>query len=100
MSLYSVEFDSRALNEAVKLPLFLRRQLREDLEFLRAAPYRSHPGVSVKELRGLRGVWRFHLGRTHRVFYTTIGGRLIVILIDRNPGVTSRTLSEVVRRLR
>lgn len=89
MSLYSVEFDSRALSEAVKLPLVLRRQLKEDLEFLRAAPFRSHPGVLVKELRGLRGVWRFHLGRTHRVFYTAVEDRLIVILIDRNPGVTA-----------
>ena len=100
MSLYSVEFDSRALDEASELPRRLRRRLREDLEFLRAGPFRSHPGVPVKEIRDLRGIWRFHLDSGSRVFYAAVDHRLIVILIDRSPAVTLRTLAELKRRLR
>ncbi len=100
MSLYSVEFDLRALDEALRLPARLRRRLKEDLEYLRAGPFRSHPGVLVKEIRELRGVWRFHLDRSHRVFYFTLDDRLVVVMVDRNPGVSRRTLAELNRRLR
>ncbi len=100
MSLYSVEFDPRALDEAPRLPVRLRKRLKEDLEYLRAGPFRPHPGVAVKELRDLRGVWRFHLDRKRRVFYATVDDRLVVVLIDRNAGVTPSTLAELARRLR
>lgn len=100
MSLYSIEFDPRALDEALDLPIRLRRRLRRDLDFLRAAPFRSHPGVLVKEIRDLRGIWRFHLGTGGRVFYTTLEARLIVVMIDRSPGITKRTLEELNRRIR
>jgi mRNA-degrading endonuclease RelE of RelBE toxin-antitoxin system len=97
---YTVEFDRQALDEAATLPAQLRVRLKEDLEFLRASPFRSHPGVKVKEIRDQRGVWRFHLGRSHRVFYTTVESRLIVLMIDESSGISSRTLSELSRRLR
>jgi mRNA-degrading endonuclease RelE of RelBE toxin-antitoxin system len=100
LSLYSVEFDSRALDEAVRLPIRLRRRLKEGLEYLRAAPSRSHPSVLVKEIRDLRGVWRFHLDRHWRVFYITIESRLLVVLIDRSAGIDKRILVELKRRRR
>jgi mRNA-degrading endonuclease RelE of RelBE toxin-antitoxin system len=100
LSLYSIEFDRKALDEALRLPLLLRRRLKEDLEYLRTAPYRPHPGVLVKEIRELRGVWRFHLDRRRRVFYIALEERLVVLLIDRSAGVTPRTLAELKRRLR
>lgn len=100
MSLYKVEFDSRGLDEALQLPHRLRHRLKEDLEYLRAGPFRSHPGVSVKEIRELRGVWRFHLDRRHRIFYITIGERVIVVMVDRGAGISHRTLAELHRRLR
>jgi mRNA-degrading endonuclease RelE of RelBE toxin-antitoxin system len=100
LSLYSIEFDPRGLDEASQLPARLRRRLKEDLGYLRAGPFRSHPGVRVKELRDLRGVWRFHLDRRWRVFYVTIEDRLVVVFVDRGPGVTPRTTAELRRRLR
>lgn len=99
MSLYSIEFDPLALDEALKLPLRHRRVLRESLEFLSAAPYRSHPGVAVKEIRALRGVWRFHLGSRARMFYITEESRLVVVMIDQSAGVNARTVRELRRRL-
>lgn len=98
MTLYSVEFTTQSLHEAEQLPPVLRRRLKANLEFLRAGPFRSHAGVRVKEIRDLRGIWRFHLDPKHRVFYATIGSRLIVIMVERSPGVTPRTLSEIRRR--
>ena len=98
MSLYSVEFDPRALDEAGELSPRLRRRLKESLELLRAAPFRSHPGVLVKEIRELRGLWRFHLDRATRVFYTTTGDCLVVVLIERGAGVTRKTVRELHRR--
>ena len=100
MSLYSIEFDPRALDGATRLPPRLRCRLREDLEHLRADPFRSHPGVQVKEIRELRGVWRFHLGRRTRAFYVTIEDRLIVVMVDPSARVTPRTLAELRRLLR
>lgn len=100
MSLYSIEFDADALDEASRLPVRLRRKLREDLEYLRARPFRSHPGVLVKEIRELRGVWRFHLDRRRRVFYVTIEDRLVVVMVDQSAAVTGRTLAELKRRIR
>ncbi len=98
MSLYSVEFDSRGLDEAGELSPRLRRRLKENLELLRAGPFRSHPDVLVKEIRELRGLWRFHLNRTTRVFYMTTGDRLVVVTIERSAGVTRKTVRELRRR--
>jgi len=100
VSLYSVEFDPQALAEALRMTPRLRRRLKEDLEYLRAGPFRSHPGVLVKEIRELRGVWRFHLDRSHRVFYITIEDRLIVVMVDRSERISRRTLADLDRRLR
>jgi mRNA-degrading endonuclease RelE of RelBE toxin-antitoxin system len=100
VSLYSVEFHPNGLAEAAKLPRRLRQRLKVDLEYLRAAPFRSHPGVLVKEIREIRGVWRFHLDRRRRVFFVTVDDRLIVIRMDQGPGITSRTLAELRRRIR
>jgi len=96
---YSIEFDSRAVRDGARLPLRLRRRIRTQLEFLRAAPYRSHPGVQVKELAEVRGVWRFHATSDVRVFYSVVGERLWVIMIDRSAGVTDKTIRELRRRL-
>jgi mRNA-degrading endonuclease RelE of RelBE toxin-antitoxin system len=99
LSLYSVEFDPRAAEEALRLPVRLRSRLKENLEFLRAGPFRSHPGVRVKEIRELRGVWRFHLDPRRRVFYTTLESVLVVVMVDVNAGITARTRAELRRRL-
>ncbi|HEV2317603.1 MAG TPA: hypothetical protein VGV89_08535 [Thermoplasmata archaeon] len=96
---YSVEFDPQALDEASRIPPRPRRRLKEDLEYLRAGPFRSHPGVRVKEIRHLRGVWRFHLGRGPRVFYMTLEDRPTVVKVDVSAGVSKRTLAELKRRL-
>lgn len=98
MNPYAIEFDSRAVRDGARLPLGIRRRIRAQLEFLRAAPYRSHPGVQVKEISEVRGVWRFHATAEVRVFYSVVGERLWVILIDRSAGVTDKTLRELRRR--
>jgi mRNA-degrading endonuclease RelE of RelBE toxin-antitoxin system len=99
LSLYSIEFDSRALEEARELSPRLRFRLKNNLEYLRAGPFRSHPGVLVKEIRELRGLWRFHLDRRTRVFYTTAGDRLLIVMIEQSVGVTHKTVRELGRRL-
>ncbi len=95
---YSIEFDSRAVRDGARLPLAIRRRIRAQLEFLRAAPYRSHPGVQVKEIAEVRGVWRFHATAEVRVFYSVVGERLWVVMIARSAGVTGTTIRELRRR--
>jgi hypothetical protein len=68
------------------------------LEFLLVAPFRSHPGVGVKELAEVRGVWRFRPRADVRVFNTVVGDTLWVVMIERSPGVTSKTVRELRRR--
>jgi mRNA-degrading endonuclease RelE of RelBE toxin-antitoxin system len=96
---YRIEFDPRAVRDGAKLSVSLRRRIQLNLEFLRAAPFRSHPGVSVKEVADLRGVWRFHVAPDVRVFYTVVGDILWVVLIEKSAGVTKRTIRELRRRL-
>ncbi|MGA7922564.1 MAG: type II toxin-antitoxin system RelE/ParE family toxin [Thermoplasmata archaeon] len=96
---YRIGFDPRAVSDGAKLLPFLRRRILDKLEFLRAAPFRSHPGVLVKELAELRGVWRFHVTSNVRVFYTVAGDTIWVLMIERSAGVTKETVRELVRRL-
>jgi mRNA-degrading endonuclease RelE of RelBE toxin-antitoxin system len=96
---YSIEFDSRAIRDGALLPLPIRRRIRAQLEFLRAAPHRSHPGVQVKEIAEMRGVWRFHATTEVRVFYSVVGERLWVIMIARSPGVSDATIRELRKRM-
>jgi mRNA-degrading endonuclease RelE of RelBE toxin-antitoxin system len=96
---YRIEFDPRAVRDGAKLSVSLRRRISEKLEFLRAAPFRSHPGVSVKEVADLRGIWRFHIASDVRVFYTVVGDLVWVVMIEKSAGVTQKTVRELRRRL-
>jgi mRNA-degrading endonuclease RelE of RelBE toxin-antitoxin system len=96
---YRIGFDPRAVRDGDKLRVSLRRRILQKLEFLRAAPFRSHPGVLVKEVAELRGVWRFHVASDVRVFYTVGGDMLWVTMIERGAGVTAKTVGELRRRL-
>ena len=98
MTTYTVEYDPRTESELRRLPLRLRRRVDDQLEFLRAAPFRSHPGLSVKATREVPGVWHFHVARDVRVFYATQGSMLRVILVDRSEGVSPKTLRELRKR--
>ena len=95
---YRVGFDSRAIRDGSKLPVTVRRRILHQLEFLRAAPFRSHPGVSVKEVSECRGVWRFHVTADVRIYYTVDGDMVWVVMIERSAGVTRRTIEELRRR--
>jgi mRNA-degrading endonuclease RelE of RelBE toxin-antitoxin system len=99
LSLYSVEYDPRTEAELRKLPIRLRRRIDQQLEFLRAAPFRSHPGVTVKATAGVLGVWHFHASRVVRVHYATIGPVLWVVMVERSPGVTRRSIRELRKRM-
>jgi len=96
---YRIDFDPRADRDGAKLPIAVRRRIREKLEFLRAAPFRSHPGVVVKEVAEARGIWRFHVSSEVRVFYTVVGDVLWVVMIDKSAGITRKTVRELRRRL-
>jgi mRNA-degrading endonuclease RelE of RelBE toxin-antitoxin system len=96
---YRIEFDPRAVRDGAKLSVPLRRRISEKLEFLRAAPFRSHPGVSVKEVADLRGIWRFHIASDVRVFYTVVGDLVWVVMIEKSTGMTKKTVRELRRRL-
>ncbi|MDE1819973.1 MAG: hypothetical protein KGJ23_11390 [Euryarchaeota archaeon] len=98
MSLYQVKRLPEVDRETEHLSLVLKRRLREDLEYLRSGPHRSYPWLQVKELRDLRGVWRFHLDKRTRVFYVVRDEAIIVVLVERAAGVTARTLAELRRR--
>ena len=98
MSLYTIGSDPRTESELLRLPLRVRRRIDEQLEYLRAAPFRSHPGIQVKATREVHGVWHFHVTKEVRVFYTTQGAVLWVILIERSRGVSRRTVREIRKR--
>jgi mRNA-degrading endonuclease RelE of RelBE toxin-antitoxin system len=98
LTLYTLEYDPRTESELRKLPVRVQRRVVQQLEYLRAAPYRSHPGVHVKPTRDLSGVWHFHAAADVRVFYTTQGSTLWVVLIERSRGVTRKTIRALRRR--
>ncbi len=98
MSLYEVEYDPRTEPELRALSLRLRRRIDQQLEYLRAAPFRSHPGVQVKATGEVHGVWHFHVTKNVRVFYTTTGSTIWVVMVERSAGVGRRTLREIERR--
>ena len=99
MSLYQLKRLPEVDQDARALPLALKRRLRENLEYLRSGPHRSYPWLQVKELRDLRGVWRFHLDKKTRVFYVVSGDAIVVVMVERSAGVTARTLTEIRRRM-
>ena len=99
MSLYKVEYDPRTEPELRKLSTRTRRLIDQKLEFLRAAPYRSHPGLAVKSTSEVPGVWHFHAAKDVRVYYTTFGAVLWVVLVERGAGVTRKTIGEVRKRI-
>ena len=99
MSLYSVEYDPRTEAELRKLSVRLRRRIDQQLEYLRAAPFRSHPGITVKATGGVLGVWHFHVTRDVRVHYTTVGPVLWVVMVERSPGVTRKSVRELRQRM-
>ena len=99
MSLYQFGFDERAVRDGSKLSVTFRRRILRNLEYLRAAPFRSHPGVLVKEVSEFRGVWHFHVAADVRVYYTVIGDLIWVVMIGKSPGVSGRTIRELRKRV-
>jgi hypothetical protein len=99
-TLSRVEFDPRPFRDGSKLSLVVRRRIREKLEFLRAAPFRSHPGVLVKEIVERRRFWRFQGASDIRRFSTVVGDTIWALRIERSAGVTDKTRRELCRRLR
>jgi len=98
LSLYSIEYDPRTQAELRRLPVRLRQRIDQQLEFLRAAPFRSHPGVTVKATGGVLGVWHFHVTKDIRVHYTTIGPVLWVVMVERSVEITQRSVRELRKR--
>ncbi len=101
MTLYRVGYEPEADAEYWKLPGGLKRELRARLNYLRAGPFRSYPGLQVKAVEGVPGAWRFHLGG-YRVFYRVDGVIIWVIMIwqDRPSAYSSSTLRQVRRRMK
>lgn len=99
VSLYQCGFDERAVRDGAKLPIKLRQRTRRNLEYLRAAPFRSHAAVSVKEVSEFRGVWRFHVAADVRVYYTVVGELIWAVMIEKSIGVTRKTLRELRKRV-
>lgn len=98
MTGYTVEFDPRTQRELRALPRSIRITIFEQLEFLSAAPFRSHPGVLVKPVRSVHGVWHFHASHDVRVYYATVGSVVRVVLVIRAPGVDRKAVRELRRR--
>ena len=98
MNLYRIEYDPRTESDLRRLPLRLRKRIDNQLEYLRAAPFRSHPGLQVKATGEVHGVWHFHVTKEVRVFYTTHGSVLWVILVERSRGVDRKTVREIRNR--
>lgn len=100
MTLYEVGYDPRTEGELRKLSLRMRRKIDSQLEYLRASPFRSHPGVETKPTADVEGIWHFHAARDVRVYYLTVGPVLWVVMVERGAGITSKTTRELQRRLR
>jgi mRNA-degrading endonuclease RelE of RelBE toxin-antitoxin system len=92
LTLYSVEFDPRTESELRALPPRTRRLIFRQLEYLRAAPFRSHPGVLVKATKEAHGVWHFHAAKDVRVYYMIHGPIIRVLLVERSAGVNQKTV--------
>jgi mRNA-degrading endonuclease RelE of RelBE toxin-antitoxin system len=99
LSQYTIEYDPRTESELRRLPLPLRKRIDVQLEYLRAAPFRSHPGLKVKATREVHGVWHFHVTKDVRVFYTTYGSILWVVLVERSRGVSKSAVRDIRKRL-
>ncbi|MGI0128738.1 MAG: type II toxin-antitoxin system RelE family toxin [Thermoplasmata archaeon] len=101
MTLYRVGFEPEADDEYWKLSARLQQELRLGLSYLKAGPFRSYPGLQVKEVGGVPGAWRFHL-RGYRVFYRVDESIIWVVMIwkDRPSAYSSSTLREMRRRMR
>lgn len=98
VNLYQYGFDDRAVRDGSKLPIAVRRRILRNLEYLRAAPFRSHPGVLVKEVAESRGVWHFHAAGDVRVYYTVVGDLIWVMMVEKSLGVTRKTVRGLRKR--
>lgn len=98
MSRYSVQYDPRTEIELRGLPIAVRRRIDRCLEYLRASPFRSHPGVHVKPPAQVDGVWHFHVGKDVRVYYLVDGFTVWVLKVERSPGVTRKVVRELRKR--
>jgi len=99
LTLDSAKFVAEAREEFLGLPRPRQRQLRDLTSYLLVNPFRSYPWLQVKELRELRGVWKFRLG-TKRVFYIVEGTVSVFVAISpRPPAYTPAMRAEVRRRL-
>lgn len=98
MTLYAIEFDPRTEAELRVLPPRIRRSIFRQLEYLRAAPFRSHPSVHVKATKKVHSVWHFHAAKDVRVYYMVDGPVLRVLLVERSAGVDQKTIDELRRR--
>ena len=98
MSRFSIQYDPRTESELRKLSLTIRRNIDRKLEFLRASPFRSHPGVHVKPTVQVDGVWHFHVGKEVRVYYFVDGFVVWVVKVERSTGVTRKVLRELRKR--
>jgi mRNA-degrading endonuclease RelE of RelBE toxin-antitoxin system len=101
VTIYQVGYEPEADDEYWKLPPSLRRELQLRLGYLKAGPFRSYPGLQVKEVAEAPGAWRFHL-RDRRVFYRVDGAMIWVVMIwhDRPSAYSASTLREVRRRMK
>ena len=99
MTRYSVEYDSRTEPELRRLPKRIRILIDESLEYLSAAPFRSHPGVAVKPTSEVQGVWHFHVDREIRVYYLVEGTTLWVVKVERSIGVDRKVVRELRKRV-
>lgn len=98
MSRYSIQYDPRTESELRGLPISVRRTIDRKLEYLRASPFRSHPGVHVKPTAQVDGVWHFHVGKDLRVYYLVEGFVVWVVKVERSLGVTRKVLRELRKR--
>jgi mRNA-degrading endonuclease RelE of RelBE toxin-antitoxin system len=101
VSKYSLGYIREADDEYWDLPGRLKRQLQLKLAYLKAGPFRSYPGLQVKEVGEAPGAWRFHLAG-YRVFDRVDGPVIWVVMIwkDRPSAYSRSTLRELRRRLR
>jgi mRNA-degrading endonuclease RelE of RelBE toxin-antitoxin system len=101
VTIYQVGYEPEADAEYWKLPQRLRRELQTRLGYLKAGPFRSYPGLQVKEVADVPGIWRFQL-RDRRVFYRVDGATIWVVMIwhDRPSAYSASTLCEVRRRMK
>ena len=76
MSDFEIRLSKSAVREFDRLDRETQRRFAEAIALLQETPGRTRPGLDIRPLRGLKGMWRLRVGE-FRGIYQREGSRII-----------------------